>query len=366
MSDRIDNVGASPDAFPLRPSGEKHRCVCARKVFVVEILFLLFLGKPLWMWLLFITLVMALLAFDLGVLHKKDHEIGVAESLRMSAMYIVLGLSFSGFIWWQMDATATAQYLTAFVVEKTLAMDNIFVIALIFTYFAIPREYQHRVLFWGILGVIVLRGIMIGLGATLVAQYAWILYIFAGFLILTGIKMLLIADKEHKIEENALIRFLKRRMNVTEELHGHDFFVKKPDPTTGKIRRFATPLFLALVMIEIADLVFAVDSVPAVFTITTDPYIVYTSNIFAILGLRALYFALAAILHRFAYLKYALSLLLVFIGSKIFIADAMGWEKFPPAWSLGITFAILGAGVIFSLWKTAQPGGTKVDDKTTA
>jgi tellurite resistance protein TerC len=350
MSDRIDSVDASPDPCPF---GEA-RCVHANEVIILDILLLLFLGKPLWMWLLFLTLVIGLLAFDLGVLHKDDHEIGVAESLRMSAMYIVLGLSFAGFIWWQMDTTATAQYLTAFVVEKTLAMDNIFVIALIFGFFAIPREYQHRVLFWGILGVIVLRGIMIGLGATIVNQYHWVLYIFAGFLILTGIKMLFVADKEHKIEDNALIRFLKRRLNVTEEIHGHDFFVKKPHPTTGKLTRYATPLFLALVMIEIADLVFAVDSVPAVFTITTDPYIVYTSNIFAILGLRALYFALAAILHRFAYLKYALSVLLVFIGSKIFIADAMGWEKFPPEWSLGITFAILGAGVVFSLWKTAK------------
>jgi tellurite resistance protein TerC len=327
----------------------------------LDILLLLFLGKPLWMWLLFLTLVIGLLAFDLGVLHKDDHEIGVAESLRMSAMYIVLGLSFSGFIWWQMDATATAQYLTAFVVEKTLAMDNIFVIALIFGFFAIPREYQHRVLFWGILGVIVLRGIMIGLGATIVDQYHWVLYIFAAFLILTGIKMLFVADKEHKIEENALIRFLKRRMHVTEEIHGHDFFVKKPHPETGRITRYATPLFLALIMIEIADLVFAVDSVPAVFTITTDPYIVYTSNIFAILGLRALYFALAAILHRFAYLKYALSVLLVFIGSKIFIADAMGWEKFPPEWSLGITFVILGIGVGFSLWKTGKSASARSD-----
>jgi tellurite resistance protein TerC len=326
--------------------------VNATEVTQLELLLILFLGKPLWMWLVFMLVVAALLAFDLGVLHKDDHEIGVAESLKLSAMYIALGLSFSGFIYWQMDTTATAQYLTAFVVEKTLAMDNIFVIALIFAFFSVPREYQHRVLFWGILGVIILRGIMIGLGATIVEQYHWVLYIFAAFLILTGFKMLFMADKEHKIEENGLVRFLKRRMNVTEELHGHDFFVKKPDPVTGKIRRFATPLFLALVMIEIADLVFAVDSVPAVFTITTDPYIVYTSNIFAILGLRALYFALDAILHRFAYLKYALSVLLIFIGSKIFIADALGWEKFPPEWSLGITFLILGVGVAYSLWKT--------------
>lgn len=337
----------------------------------MEILFLLFLGKPLWMWLLFITIVIALLVFDLGVLHKEDHEIGVAESLKLSAMYITLGVAFAGFVWWSFNyqlagatpemaatmingAEAAKLYLTAFVVEKTLAMDNVFVIALIFTYFAIPRMYQHRVLFWGILGVIVLRGIMIGLGATLVAQYSWILYIFAAFLILTGIKMLFMGDKPMDISQNPLLKFMKRRMNVTEELNGHDFFVKKPDPKTGKLVRFATPLFLALIMVEIADLIFAVDSVPAVFAITTDPFIVYTSNIFAILGLRALYFALAAIIHRFHYLKYALSLLLVFIGSKIFVADLLGLEKFPANWSLGITFAILGIGVAFSLWKTAK------------
>ncbi|NGQ91264.1 TerC family protein [Rhodobacter sp. HX-7-19] len=318
----------------------------------MEFLLLLFLGKPLWMWLLFLTLVVALLAFDLGVLHKDgDHEIGVGESLKLSAMYITLGLAFSGFVYWQMGWEPTAQYLTAFVVEKTLAMDNVFVIALIFAFFAVPRAYQHRVLFWGILGVIVLRGIMIGLGATIVASYSWVLYIFALFLIFTGIKMLFVGDGDHDIARNPLLKFIKRRFRVTDDLHGNAFFVRQPDGT-GKMVRYATPLFIALILIEIADLVFAVDSVPAVFTITTDPYIVYTSNIFAILGLRALYFALAAILHRFAYLKYALSLLLVFIGSKIFIADAMGWEKFPPSWSLGITFVLLGAGVIFSLWKT--------------
>ena len=318
----------------------------------MEFLLLMVLGKPLWMWLLFIGVVVALLAFDLGVLHKDDHQIGVAESLRMSAMYIILGLSFAGFVYWQMGTEPAAQYLTAFVVEKTLAMDNIFVIALIFGFFAITREYQHRVLFWGILGVIVLRGIMIGLGATLVEHYSWVLYVFAVFLIFTGIKMLFVDEASHDLSGNKLVQFMRKRFRVTDELHGNSFIVKQPDPRTGKLVRFATPLLLALVMIEIADLVFAVDSVPAVFTITTDPYIVYTSNIFAILGLRALYFALAAILHRFAYLKYALSLLLVFIGSKIFIADLMGWEKFPPTWSLGITFAILGAGVVFSLWKT--------------
>lgn len=321
----------------------------------MEFLLLLWLGKPVWMWLVFITIVLGLLVLDLGVFHRDDHEIGVAESLKMSGFYIALGLAFSGFVWWQIGPTETAQYLTAFVVEKTLALDNIFVIALIFGFFAVPRAYQHRVLFWGILGVIVLRGIMIGLGATIVAQYHWVLYIFAVFLILTGIKMLMADDKPYDIASNPLLRVLKKRFHVTDELHGHDFFVKKPHPETGRLVRYATPLFLALVMIEFADLVFAVDSVPAVFTITTDPFIVYTSNIFAILGLRALYFALAAILHRFAYLKYALSVLLVFIGSKIFIADLMGWEKFPPEWSLGITFAILGAGVLVSLVKTRHP-----------
>ena len=318
----------------------------------MEFLLLLFLGKPVWMWLFFIAVVIALLVFDLGVLHKVDHEIGIAESLKLSAMYITLGVAFAGFVWWQIGAEESKLYLTAFVVEKTLAMDNVFVIALIFTYFAIPRMYQHRVLFWGILGVIVLRGIMIGLGATLVAQYSWVLYIFAAFLILTGIKMLFMGDKPMDISQNPVLKLMKRRMNVTEELHGHDFFVKKPDPKTGKLVRFATPLFVALIMVEIVDLIFAVDSVPAVFAITTDPFIVYTSNIFAILGLRALYFALAAVIHRFHYLKYALSLLLVFIGSKIFVADLLGWEKFPASWSLTITFVILAAGVLFSLWKT--------------
>ena len=322
----------------------------------MELLFLLFLGTPLWMWLLFVGVVVTLLVFDLGVLHRGDHEIGVSESLKLSALYIVMGLAFAVFVWWQIGAEAAGLYLTAFVVEKTLAMDNVFVIALIFGYFAIPRQYQHRVLFWGILGVILLRGLMIGLGATLVAQYSWVLYIFAVFLVFTGVKMFFAGDEEMDIAQNPVLRFLKRRMNVTEELQGNAFFVRRPD-ARGRLVRFATPLFLALVLIEVADLVFAVDSVPAVFAITTDPFIVYTSNIFAILGLRALYFALAAIIHRFHYLKYALALLLVFIGSKIFVADLMGWEKFPAAWSLGITFAILGAGVAWSLWKTRSGKG---------
>ena len=318
----------------------------------MDFLLSLFLGTPIWMWLTFIGIVIALLVLDLGVFHKTDHEIGVRESLKLSAFYITLGVLFSGFVWWQMDLESAKLYLTAFVVEKTLAMDNVFVIALIFTYFAIPRQYQHRVLFWGILGVIVLRGIMIGLGATLVAQYSWILYFFAAFLIFTGIKMLVTDDEHIDISQNPVLKFMKRRMNVTEKVHGNAFFVQQADPKSGKLVRFATPLFLALGLVEIADLVFAVDSVPAVFAITTDPFIVYTSNIFAILGLRALYFALAAVIHRFHYLKYALAILLIFIGSKIFLADLMGLDKFPPVVALTITFGILAGGVVYSLLRT--------------
>ena len=318
------------------------------------LLYTLFLGTPLWLWLTFIGIVLALLVFDLGVLNREDHEIGVRESLKLSALYISLGVAFGGFVWFQFGASSAAEYMTAFVVEKTLALDNVFVIALIFSFFAIPRAYQHRVLFWGILGVIVLRGVMIGVGATLVAQYGWVLYIFAAFLIFTGIKMLVTDEQETDLSQNPVLKFLRRHFRVTDKLHGHAFFVREPDPKTGKVVRWMTPLFLALILIEIADLVFAVDSVPAVFAITTDPYIVYTSNIFAILGLRALYFALAAVLHRFHYLKHALAILLVFIGSKIFVADLLGWEKFPASWSLAVTFAILGAGTVYSLWRSRR------------
>ncbi len=304
------------------------------------------LGKPVWMWLSFIGIVIVLLALDLGVLHRKQREIAVSESLILSAVYISLGLAFGGWVWWYLGETAGVQYVTGFVIEKSLAMDNVFVIAMIFTYFAVPRLYQHRVLFWGILGVIVLRAIMIGLGATLVEQFSWVLYIFAAFLIFTGVKMWQTADAVYDVAANPVLKWVRKRFNVTEALHGEKFFVKVDGV------RHMTPLFLALIMIEIVDLVFAVDSVPAIFAITTDPFIVYTSNIFAILGLRALYFALAAMVHRFHYLKYALAVLLVFIGSKIFVADMFGLAKIPPPVSLGITFAILAAGIGWSLWKT--------------
>jgi tellurite resistance protein TerC len=261
-----------------------------------------------------------------------------------------MGLAYGGWITWYLGAQPGVEYFTGFLIEKSLAMDNVFVIALIFSYFAIPRVYQHRVLFWGILGVIVLRAIMIALGATLVHEFAWILYLFGAFLVVTGIKMLWMVDNEPDIAGNPLLRFMRRHLRVTDELHGNAFVVRQPAKAGGKPVVWATPLLFALILIEVADVVFAVDSVPAIFAITKDPFIVYTSNVFAILGLRALYFALAAIIHRFKYLKYALAGVLVFIGAKIFWGELVG--KVPAAVSLGVTFGLLLAGVLVSLWKT--------------
>ena len=317
---------------------------------LLQFLYSDFLGKAVWIWLLFVTIVVTLLAFDLGVLHRDDHEIEVKESLFLSAGYISVALLFGAWVWWYLGATSGMEYLTGFMIEKSLSMDNVFVIAMIFTYLAIPRMYQHRVLFWGILGVIVLRAIMIGLGATLVAQFSWILYVFGVFLVITGVKMWIMADHTPDVGNNAVLKFLRKRMRVTPKIEGNAFFVYKPDPVSGKTVRWATPLFLALVMVEIIDLVFAVDSVPAIFAITSDPFIVYTSNIFAILGLRALYFALAAMVHRFKYLKYALALVLVFVGTKIFLVGIIG--KIPPVFSLSVTFGLIAGGVLVSLYKT--------------
>ena len=309
-----------------------------------------FLGTAIWLWLAFITIVITLLAFDLGVLHKDDHEIGVKESLWLSAGYISIALVFGAWIWWHLGTQSGTEYFNGYLIEKSLSMDNVFVIALIFSYFAIPRLYQHRVLFWGILGVIVLRAIMIAAGAALVSQFNWILYLFGAFLVFTGIKMWILADHMPDIAHNPLLKFLHKRMRVTSEVHGNAFFVRRADPVTGEVVRWATPLFLALCLVEFFDLVFAVDSLPAIFAITSDPFIVYTSNIFAILGLRALYFALAAMIHRFKYLKYALALVLVFIGTKIFLVGIIG--KIPTVISLSVTFGLIFGGVIFSLWKT--------------
>ncbi len=351
----------------------------------MELLNTLWLGVPAWTWLAFLAAVLAILAFDLGVMHRDTREIGVADSLKMSALYIGLGLAWAGAVWWiyahyagsgaldpQVAAAATAEargwtavklYLTGFLVEKTLALDNVFIISMIFTYFAVPREYQHRVLFWGILGVIVLRALMIGLGAALVAEFNWVMYVFGVVLLATGVKMLVMVDHKPDIAANPVLRFLRRHLRVTPGLHGQAFTVRQPAVEGGPALLHATPLLLCLVLVEVADLVFAIDSVPAIFAITPDPFIVYTSNIFAILGLRALYFALAAVVHRFHYLKYALALVLVFIGAKIFLGDWLFDGKVPAVLSLGVTGGLLAGGILFSLWKTR---GTPVAGTTGA
>ncbi|MCC6940972.1 MAG: TerC family protein [Novosphingobium sp.] len=311
------------------------------------------LGTPAWFWLAFMGLVVLLTAFDLGVLHKEDKAMGIGESLRLTAFYITIALAFGAWVWAEKGADLGMKYYTGFLIEKALSIDNVFVISLIFTFFAIPAKYQYRALLWGIIAVIFLRGGMIAGGAALVERAYWVLYIFAAFLVFTGIKMFFTSDHDPDIGNNAAVRWISRHMRVTKELHDQHFFVKVTDPKTGKLVNAATPLFLALVVINLADLVFAVDSVPAIFAITTDTFVVYTSNIMAILGLRALYFALAAMIDRFAYLKYALAAVLVFIGSKIFVSDfLLGGDKFPPVMSLLVTIALIAGGVVFSLWKT--------------
>ena len=329
------------------------------------------LGMPVWVWAGFIGIVLAILAVDLGLLHSDAHEPSMRESAVLAGSCMALGLAFSIVVWWlyykgyaaSLDATianaasptdrawtAWELYLTGWVVEQTLAFDNVFVMSMIFTYFAIPAKYQHRVLFYGILGVIVLRAIMIGLGAALVHQFGWILYVFSAFLVFTGVKMFIMADHKPDLENNVVLKWMRGHMRITKEFDNQKFFIYRPDPATGTIVRWATPLFVALVMIEIADLIFAVDSIPAIFAITQDPFIVYTSNIFAILGLRALYFVLSAMVHRFHYLKYALALVLIYVGAKIFVQQFTG--KIPPEISLGITLALLVGGIVYSLFKT--------------
>lgn len=323
----------------------------------MDFLFLELVGKPLWLWLAFFGIVFLLLAFDLGVLHRdSEKEIGVRESLLLSAFYIAMGVAFGGFVWWQLDPQRAVEYWTGFVIEKSLSMDNVFVIAMIFGAFAIPRAAQYRVLFWGILAVIVLRGLMIGVGAALVQSFGWVMWIFAAFLIITGVKMVIFAESQHDVESHPLLKFMRRHLNVTEKLHGQKFIVRQINPKTGKLALFVTPLFLVLVLVNVADVIFAVDSVPAIFAITTDTFVVLTSNIFAILGLRALYFALSAMIERFAYLKYALAAVLIFIGGKIIAADMLGIAKVPPSISLGVTFGLIAMGIVYSLWKTRGDG----------
>ena len=319
-----------------------------------------------WFYGLFTLGVLAVLALDLGVFHRDAHEVGLKEAVGWTIFWIGLALLFGwGFYHYALyqlpldprlaglDHAALAkqsglEYLTGFVVEKSLAVDNIFVFVVVFAYFGIPAKYQHRVLFWGILGALVFRVIFIALGSVLM-QYHWVVWMFGAFLILTGLKILFAPEKPIDPEKNFVIRLLRRFLRITPQLEGQKFFLRKPD---GWI--YATPLFVGLVFLELSDIIFAVDSVPAIFALTREPLIVFTSNVFAILGLRAMFFLLAGVMHKFHYLKYGLGLVLVFVGLKmVWLNDAFG-GKFPIAWSLGIIGGLIAASIAASLLRPAR------------
>ncbi|HMN28686.1 MAG TPA: TerC family protein, partial [Caldilineaceae bacterium] len=312
------------------------------------------IGLP---WILFTLFVLVMLAIDLGVFHRKAHAVSVREALSWSIVWIALALLFNVVIYFFWDvispnSTYTNQeaalaFLTGYLIEKSLSVDNIFVFVLIFSYFAVPAIYQHRVLFWGVLGALVMRGILIGLGAALIEQFHWIIYVFGGFLIFTGIRMAFHNDEEIHPEKNPLVNLVRRFMPVTRDYVGDHFFTR----INGALA--ATPLFLVLVIVESTDLVFAVDSIPAIFAVTTNAFLVYTSNVFAILGLRSLYFVLAGVIDKFHYLKLGLSVVLVFVGVKMVIVD---FYKIPVAVSLGVVAAVLIGSVVASLlWPAERP-----------
>lgn len=319
-----------------------------------DLLTISWLGKPLWLWGSLLLIILVLIFLDLGVLNPKHKIMTVKSSLWQSVFYIAVSLAYGAWIWGYLGTQSAHEFLTGYLVEKSLSVDNIFVISLIFSYFQIPLRFQHRVLFLGILGVVILRGIMIAMGAALISRFEWVSYLFAGFLVITGIKMLLITEEERDIEDNPLLKFLRNHLRVTSELHDERFFIRLPLVNEVKKVLWVTPLFLALILVEFADIIFAVDSIPAIFTITRDPFIVYASNIFAIFGLRALYYSLASILHKFIYLKPALALVLLFIGGKVFVAWGFGIEKIPSVLSLLVTAVLIGGGIILSLLKTRQ------------
>ncbi len=300
----------------------------------------------IWLWVGFTAFVLALLALDLGVLHRNDKPITVKHALWLSLGYLVLALIFAAGMFVFMGRTAGVQFLTGYLIEKSLSVDNIFVFVLIFAHFAVPPQYQYRVLFWGVLGALVLRAAFILAGAAIIEAFHWVIYLFGAFLIVTGIKMLITVSEEPDVENNRIVGFMRRHFRVTSEYEGHHFF------TIRNGVRYITPLFLVLVLVEFTDIVFALDSIPAIFAITTDPFIVYTSNVFAILGLRALYFALAGIIHRFHYLKYGLSLVLVVIGIKMVLNAWAGRAVIPTEIALLITATLIGGSVLFSMWKT--------------
>ena len=314
------------------------------------------MDSGIWLWIVFNLFVLAMLALDLGVFHKDAHEVKFKEAIAWSAVWISLALVFAGVIYyfWNTIAPgskypngeATTQFLTGYLIEKALSVDNIFVFIMIFAYFKVPALYQHKVLFWGIIGALIMRAICIAAGVTLLKQFHWMVYVFGAFLIITGIKMLTQHGKTIDPEKNPVIKAFRRVMPTTTEYHGDKFFVKQED-ASGKLRLFATPLFITLLFVEMSDLIFAVDSIPAILAITEEPFIVYTSNVFAILGLRSLYFALAGIMGMFHYLHYGLSAILVFVGGKMILSEIYG--KMPTGISLGVIAGILILSVVISL-----------------
>ena len=301
-----------------------------------------------WMWVIFGILVLTLLYLDLFVFHRHCEEPNFKSTLNQCIFYVIVALIFGAFVIYEEGLDKGMLFYTGFMVEKSLSLDNIFVISVVFSSIGIPRKYQHRVLFWGILGALILRAILIILGETLVSNFHWILYVFSAFLIYTGIKMVVEKDDtDNDFSNSKLFRFVNKYFHVTPKIEGEHFFVKHD----GK--HYITPLFFALIIIELMDVIFALDSIPAIFLITQDVFIIYTSNIFAILGLRALYFLLAEAVHRFSYLKYALSIILIFIGSKIFIPHLIGVEISSTV-SLLITLSLILGGIIASLVKTRK------------
>lgn len=293
-----------------------------------------------WYWIGFNAFVLIMLALDLGVFHKKTHEVKVKEALIWTAVWISLAMVFNAGIFHFFGKEKGVEFLTGYVIEKSLSVDNIFVFIMVFSYFQIPTKYQHKVLFWGVLGALVMRAIFIFAGVALISKFHWIIYIFGGFLVFTGFKMLLQEDKPIEPEKNPLIKLVRKILPVSNELHGDKFIIKQGAKT------IATPLLLVLVLIEFTDLIFAVDSIPAILAISKDPFIVYTSNVFAIMGLRSLYFALSGITQYFVYLKYGLAAILIFVGTKMSIVD---FYKVPVLLSLLIIVTILAISVIASL-----------------
>jgi tellurite resistance protein TerC len=302
--------------------------------------------NSLWGWVGFNVAVLAILALDLGVLHRRSSTVSLKEAITWSAVWVGLSLSFAFAIYRTMGRQSGLEFLTGYLIEYALSVDNIFVFVLIFTYFKVPEKYQHRVLFWGIIGALVLRGVMIIAGSALVTRFAWTLYIFGAFLIFTGLRMAFQKSEDaYKPERDPVLRLARKIIPVTDDYSGDKFFVQQPDKT-GKLRRAATPLFIVLLIVDTTDIIFATDSIPAIFAVTRDPFIVYTSNICAVLGLRALYFLLAGVVDKFVYLKLGLSLVLVFIGAKMLVEPFI---HLPIVASLGVVGAVLAASILASL-----------------